>query len=87
MADFFKNYRPELDSPGRDAVSVTLNDSVDLADFARALYIGVTGDVKITTLGDTDITFKNVPVGFFPFGAKRVWATGTAASEILAITV
>lgn len=87
MADFFANYRPELDSPGRDAFSVTPSDSVDLTDVARALYIGVSGDLKITTLGGNDLTFKNVPVGFFPFGAKRVFATGTAASEILAINV
>jgi len=49
------------------------------------LYIGVTGDLKVTTAGKDDVTFKNVPVGFFPVQVLKVWSTGTAASEIIAL--
>ena len=87
MADFFKDHRIELDSPGQKHAAVTPNDSTDLADFARSLYIGVTGDVKVTDLGGIDITWKNVPVGDFPHGARRVWATGTTATEIIATII
>ena len=49
------------------------------------LYIGVTGDLKVTTSGGDDIVFKNVPVGFFPVNVLKVWATGTLASEVIAL--
>ena len=64
------------------------------------LYIGVAGDLKVTTSGnddvtfklraesghaDDDVTFKNVPVGFFPVNVLKVWATGTVASEVIAL--
>jgi hypothetical protein len=49
------------------------------------LYVGVAGDIKVTTAGNDDIVFKNVPVGFFPVQVIKVWATGTVASEIIAL--
>lgn len=70
----------------RDARSVTPHDT-DLVvnGVCRALYIGVSGDVKITTADDTDVTFKAVPVGVLTVQAKRVWATGTTATDIVAL--
>ncbi len=87
MADFFKDYRVELHSPARDSFSVTPDDSADLPHVARALYIGVSGDVRMTTIGGTDITYKSVPVGFFEHGATRIWVTGTTATDINAVRV
>lgn len=49
------------------------------------LYVGVEGDLKITTVAGNDIVFKNVAVGFFPVNVLKVWATGTVASEIIAL--
>ena len=49
------------------------------------LYVGVAGDIKVTTAASDDVIFKNVPVGFFPVQVLKVWATGTAASEIIAL--
>lgn len=86
MADEFSRYAVGLDSPARDAVAVTPNDGADLANVCRALYVGVSGDIKLTTPEGTVLTFKNVPAGVFPVGAKRVWQTGTTASEIIAVT-
>lgn len=72
-----------LSDPAQHAFVVTPAD----ADFAtnlqaRALYVGVTGDVRVTTVGGDDVTFANVPVGFFAVSVKRVWSTGTTASGI-----
>lgn len=64
--------------------SVTPNDSADLSNVSR-LYIGVSGDVKVDTIGGSTITFKNHPVGYMPGFVKRVYATGTTASQILAL--
>lgn len=76
-----------LDSPARNAIAVTPNDGADLTHAARALYIGVTGDVTLTPIGgQTGVLFKAVPAGaILPVRASRVWATGTTATNIVAI--
>lgn len=70
---------------GTKATSITPNDSTDLGTVAKALYVGVAGDLRIQSSDGGDITFKNVPVGFFPHFVKRVYTTNTTASEIIAI--
>jgi hypothetical protein len=74
--------------PARTAIAVTTSDSVDLAVVARALYIGVTGDVQVT-LADMDdgtsVIFKAHPVGYMLTQVKRVWAASTTATNIVAL--
>ena len=36
------------------------------------LYVGVAGDLKVTTSGGDDVTLKNVPVGFVPVQVVKV---------------
>lgn len=85
LADPFQGNQPGLDSPAFNAASVTPNDGADLANVARALYIGTAGNLKVTTKGGSEITFANVPAGILPVSVSRVWATGTAASGIIAL--
>tara|TARA_R110002074_G_scaffold40332_5_gene107756 strand:+ start:419 stop:673 length:255 start_codon:yes stop_codon:yes gene_type:complete len=66
------------------SVSVTPSDGVDLTDVGAAIYVGVTGDLKVTMADGVAVVFKNIPVGFHPILVNRVWSTGTTASEILA---
>jgi hypothetical protein len=78
-----------VSDPVRAAAAVTTSDSVDLPNgVACALYIGVTGDV-VVTLADMDdgtsVTFKAHPVGYMLTQVKRVWATSTTATNILAL--
>lgn len=49
------------------------------------LYIGIAGDVKVDTPESAGVTFKNVPVGIFPIIITKVYKTGTAAQEIIAL--
>jgi hypothetical protein len=73
------------------AVAVTPSDTVDVArpsgggNYGCVLYVGVSGDLKVTPSSGSEIIFKNVSVGFFPVQVVRVWATGTAATEIIAL--
>jgi hypothetical protein len=69
--------------------AVTPNDGTDLAEVAYGLWIGVGGTLKV----DCGNTFNaglrttistTVPAGFFPFKVLRVYATGTAATGIVA---
>ena len=72
--------------PADNAAAVTPNDSVDLTNIARALYIGTGGDVKITTAGGDTVTLNDVQGGsILPIRTKRVFSTGTTASNMVAI--
>lgn len=74
----------DLDAPAQHAAAVTPNDAGAVT--ARALYIGVTGNVTVDTVGgEANVLFSNVPVGILPVMATRVYATGTTASSIVAI--
>ena len=74
--------------PALSAAAVTPNDSADLPNFARMLYVGVGGstkDIKVTTLNGDTVTLKNVPTGILMVQARRVWSAGTTATEIIAL--
>lgn len=75
-----------MTEPARGAASVTPNDSNDLAvKPARALYIGTSGNVVLTTVDGDSVTFANVPVGILPVSCNRVQLTGTTAGNIVAL--
>jgi len=67
------------------AVSVTPSDTVNLDDAAPLFWIGVTGNVSLVTRDGGTVIYKNVPVGYLFQAARRINATGTTASEILAV--
>tara|TARA_R110000868_G_scaffold227395_1_gene480376 strand:- start:407 stop:874 length:468 start_codon:yes stop_codon:yes gene_type:complete len=48
------------------------------------LYVGVTGDLKVTASGGGTVILKAAPVGWHPINVTRVWATGTTATDIVA---
>lgn len=62
------------------------------------LYVGTTGDLVVlpwlhadtntTTTGVAGgaVVYKNVPVGFFPIAVKKVFSTGTTASNLVVQT-
>lgn len=75
------------DRPAKKAVAITPDDNNDLTTYAKALYIGVAGDVTVLPTENDDgdyVTFKNRPVGDFPIAIRRLRATNTTASEIIA---
>jgi hypothetical protein len=50
------------------------------------LYAGSGGDVKVLTAGNDDVTFVGIPSGsFVPVQVKRVFATDTDATDIVAL--
>ena len=86
MADQFETNASGLDSPAKHAAEVTPSDSTDLTTFARALYIGGAGDVKIDTVAGETVTFVGITAGsILPVRAARVYATGTSATSIVAL--
>lgn len=52
----------------------------------RGVYVGVTGDVTITTQGNKQVTFKAVPAGvIIPVETLLVNATGTTATSLVGL--
>ena len=81
--------QPGLDSPSRGCAAVTPSDSADLPRDARALYVGIGGDLKVTTVDGNTVEFRSLPSGsILPVSVRRVYATGqtgTIASAIVAL--
>ncbi len=50
------------------------------------LYVGSAGNLRVQTVGGDDVTFNNINTGaFIPVQIVKVYATGTTASNILAL--
>lgn len=68
----------------KNGASVTPSDSANLTNDGM-LYIGVTGDVKVDTANGDTLTFTAHPVGYMPVIVRKVYATGTTATNINAL--
>jgi len=83
--DEFRRMGSGVDGPASNAAAVTPNDSADLTTATRALWVGVEGDVTVDLIGgQAAVTFKNVQ-GLLPVRVTRVDATGTTATDIVAL--
>lgn len=73
--------------PATRCFAVSPSDSTDIAFTARALYVGVSGDIAIRTPGSsTTVTLRNAVAGtILPVSVARVMATGTTASGLVAL--
>ena len=87
MADLFELFKTGLSSPCDSATEITPSDSVDLTSASRAVYIGGVGDLKVTTVQGDTVTFKSlIPGSVLPVRVVRIFATGTTATNIVAIS-
>lgn len=70
-------------SPAQDATAVTPGATA-LAKPAKAIYVGATGNVTVTTIAGTSVTFSSVPAGtIIPLSCTHV--TAAAAGGIVAL--
>ena len=74
------------------AAAVTPSDTVNIpavtggVNNGCVLYVGGSGDIKVTTIGGDDVTFVGIPAGtFIPVHVIRVWSTGTTSTDIIAL--
>lgn len=75
------------DWPATRAAAVTPNDGADLAWPTRSLYVGGAGNISVDMADSgSAVVFNGVPAGtFMPLRVKRVRATGTTATLIVAL--
>ena len=74
--------------PAATAEEITPNDSADITNgFTKGVWVGGTGDLRVIMINDTAaVTFTNVQGGsLLPIRVKRVLATGTTATGIVAV--
>lgn len=73
------------DRPSQSAFAITPDNSNDLPEVVRFIYVGGTGDLTVILENDeTEVTLKDVPVGaLIPMRVKRVKATGTDATFLV----
>lgn len=73
-------------NPGETAAAVTPSDSVNLTADARSLYIGGAGNASVVTANGDTVTFVGLLAGsILPVRIRRVNATDTTATNIVAI--
>lgn len=86
MSDSFADHLSGLESPASKLSPVTPDDATDLPLASRALNVASSGSVAVTTVDGTTATVY-VSAGIaFPVRARRIWATGTTATGIVAMS-
>jgi len=68
------------------AVDLGVGSDVDLIVLGAVVFVGGGGDVKVTTVSGDTVVFKNLADGsILPVQVRRVWATGTSATDMIAL--
>ena len=85
-----------MDITGTNTTAPTIQRFIAISSVrvVGTIYVGVTGDLAVlpehhmdtntTTAAQRGVViFKNVPVGVFPLAVKKVFATGTTATQLV----
>lgn len=73
-------------TPAESLISITPSDTVNLTKPIRALYVGVSGNVKIIDMTGATITLVGLAAGIFhPVCAVRIFTTDTTATSIVGV--
>ena len=79
------NYSPTFPMFPGDAAVVTPSDTADF-DTPSVVFCGTGGSIKVTTAQGSDVTFNSTqPGAVLPVQVRRVWSTGTSATNIVRI--
>lgn len=86
MKDKFSTYSAGLNAPASEAEAITPDDQADLPWATRALYVGTTGNVRVTMLSGDTVDLTQLQAGImYPLRIRRVLATGTDATNLVAL--
>lgn len=86
-SDTFSAQSAGLDSPMSHAALVTPDDANDLAVVTRGISFGTAGALKIVTAGGETVVIPNGALAagvIHRLRVTRIYATGTAAANIVA---
>lgn len=86
MKDDFDAHQTGLTCPAIAATAITPNDSTDLANATRAIYVGGAGSLAVVFVEGQSVTFSGVAAGtILPLRLSRVLATGTTATGLVGL--
>jgi hypothetical protein len=85
MPDRFEHYTASLEAPPSGGRAIIPSDEADFAVATRGLNVGASGAVHLTTVDGSDLTLQVAPGIVFPIRARRIWATGTTALDIVGL--
>jgi hypothetical protein len=72
--------------PATDGAAIVPSDGSDVDVTTRGIYVGGAGNLTVVLVGGQTVTLNNVPAGsILPIAATRVKATGTTASDLVAL--
>ena len=78
--------------PAADSFAIVTSDTVPIGPSStvpmriRGIYVGVSGNIKITTASGNVAVFLAVPQGkILPVQAVLVWANGTTATNLIGL--
>jgi len=74
-----------VSDPGKYAVAVSPSNTDNLPAPTRAIYVGSTGGNIVAVMNGVPITFIAVPAGILPILCTRINATGTTATNLVAL--
>ena len=79
------NFSPTFPMFPGGAVAVVPSDTV-MFPSPSVLYVGTSGNVRVTTAQGDDVVFSNVPAGgVIPVQVDQVWSTNTTAANIVRV--
>ena len=85
--DNFSRQQTLTGDPATNGVLITPSDSTDLVTVSRAVYVGTTGNMKVTMQDSGTVLFTGIPAGTtLPIRVSRIWSTTTTASTIIALS-
>lgn len=77
---------PTMTAPAQDAFAITPSNSANFNIAARAIYVGVGGDITLVTPANNVVLFVAVPQGtVLPVTCIRINSTGTSASSLVGL--
>lgn len=80
----FEDQAIKLNSPCGAAVAVTPDDDVEFDPSSRYVWVGGLGNLAVTMLDGSVVTFTAVPAGTsLPIRVRKVMATNTTATNIV----
>lgn len=86
MTDDFETHQTGLTSPAMGGSVISPSDTTDLQRATRAIYVGGTGDLRVTFVDGQTVTLSGVPAGgILPLRVIRVLATGTTATGLVGL--
>lgn len=86
MQDRYGTFTQGLESPVTDGFAIAPNDTEDLPELTRALYVGSAGSVALILASGTTVTLAGIAGGtILPLRVSRVLATATTAGGIVGL--